>query len=124
MQNLSMSTNNPIIKRGEIWWINLDPTIGAEIKKTRPAVVVSSDAIGRLPLKVIVPVTDWNDSFAHSHWHVRIEPSPDNGLKKVSALDAFQVRSLSTNRFQSRLGKLNAIDLEEVVQAIAIVIEL
>ncbi len=42
-------TINP--KRGEIWLINLDPTIGAEIKKTRPAVVVNSDYIGKLPLK-------------------------------------------------------------------------
>lgn len=35
--------------RGEIWWINLDPTVGAEIKKKRPAVIVSQDAIGILP---------------------------------------------------------------------------
>ena len=38
------------MQRGEIWLINLDPTIGAEIKKTRPAVIVSDDAIGILPL--------------------------------------------------------------------------
>ncbi|MDO9130198.1 MAG: type II toxin-antitoxin system PemK/MazF family toxin, partial [Anaerolineales bacterium] len=42
------------MKRGEIWLINLDPTIGAEIKKTRPALIVCSDAVGILPLKVIV----------------------------------------------------------------------
>ena len=42
--------------KGDVWLINLDPTIGAEIKKTRPAVIVSEDAIGVLPLKVVVPV--------------------------------------------------------------------
>lgn len=41
-------------KRGEIWLVNLEPTIGAEIRKTRPAVVVSSDFIGKLPLKLVV----------------------------------------------------------------------
>lgn len=44
--------------RGEVWLVNLNPTIGAEMQKTRPAVIVNDDAIGILPLKVIVPVTD------------------------------------------------------------------
>jgi len=42
--------------RGEVWLINLDPTIGAEIKKTRPAVIVNDDGVGILPLKIIVPI--------------------------------------------------------------------
>ena len=46
------------MNRGEIWLINLDPTIGAEIKKTRPVVIVSSNAVGILPLRVVVPLTD------------------------------------------------------------------
>lgn len=41
------------MKQGEIWLINLDPTLGAEIKKTRPAVIVNDDTLGRLPLKII-----------------------------------------------------------------------
>ena len=45
--------------RGEIWLLNLDPTVGAEIQKTRPGIIVSDNSIGILPLKVIVPVTDW-----------------------------------------------------------------
>ncbi|TVQ09158.1 MAG: type II toxin-antitoxin system PemK/MazF family toxin [Balneolaceae bacterium] len=45
------------MKQGEIWLINLDPTIGAEFKKTRPAVIVSHNALGKLPLKIIVPIT-------------------------------------------------------------------
>jgi mRNA interferase MazF len=40
-------------KRGEIWLVNFDPTIGAEIKKVRPAVVISSDAVGKLPIKLM-----------------------------------------------------------------------
>ncbi len=44
--------------RGEVWLLNLNPTIGAEIRKTRPVIVVNDDEIGVLPLKIIVPVTE------------------------------------------------------------------
>ena len=44
------------MKQSEIWLINLDPTIGAEIKKTRPAIVVNDNSLGKLPLKIIVPL--------------------------------------------------------------------
>ena len=46
------------MKQGEICLINLDPTIGAEIKKRRPAVIVNDNSLGKLPLKIIVPITD------------------------------------------------------------------
>jgi mRNA interferase MazF len=117
-------SNVPAAKRGEVWLINLDPTLGAEIKKTRPAVVVSSNSVGRLPLKVIVPLTEWDDAFASSRWHVRIDPDKSNGLSKASAADAFQVRSLSLRRFVKRLGAINAVQVEEIAQAIAIVVDL
>ena len=51
------------MRQGEIWEINLDPTVGAEIKKKRPAVIINDNAIGILPLKVIVPITEWKDRF-------------------------------------------------------------
>ena len=110
--------------RGEIWLINLDPTIGAEIRKTRPAVVVSSDAIGILPLKVIVPLTDWKDRYGIAPWMVSIEPSAENGLEKPSAADAFQVRSLSQERFVHRLGQIEKKLMGEIAQALALVLEI
>jgi mRNA interferase MazF len=51
------------MKQGEIWIINLDPTIGAEIRKVRPAIIVNDDALGKLPLKIIVPLTDWKERY-------------------------------------------------------------
>jgi hypothetical protein len=66
--------------RGEIWLVNLNPTVGTEISKTRPCIIVNDDAIGVLPLKVIVPVTDWKDSFAVRPWMVKLEPSTENSL--------------------------------------------
>ena len=65
------------MRRGEVWLVNLDPTIGAEIKKTRPAAIVNDDAVGILPLKVIVPITEWRDRYTIAPWMVRLEPTPE-----------------------------------------------
>ena len=90
-----MSSPNPATpQRGEIWLVNFDPTVGTEIQKTRPAVVVSSDAVGRLPIKLVAPLTDWKEYFAPNIWHVRIDPDPTNGLTKVSAVDTLQLRGM------------------------------
>jgi mRNA interferase MazF len=108
--------------RGEVWLINLDPTIGAEIHKTRPAVIVSEDSIGVLPLRVIVPLTDWKERYAIAAWLVRIDPSKTNGLSKVSTADAFQIRSVSQSRFVRKLGYLSGDDMQRILGAIHIVL--
>ena len=77
------------MRRGAIWLINLDPTVGAEIKKTRPAVIVNDDAVGILSLKVIVPITEWRDRYAVAPWMVRLQPDAENSLDKPSELDGF-----------------------------------
>jgi mRNA interferase MazF len=123
---MSLTTNiadRPQPRRGEIWWVNFDPTIGAEIRKSRPAVVVSSDAIGKLPVKLVAPVTDWKDWYATQHWLVELTPDPLNGLAKHSAVDTLQLRGVDLQRFDSRLGRLSSDTLDEVIAAIAIVIE-
>ena len=110
--------------RGEVWLINLDPTIGAEIKKTRPAVIVNDDAVGILPLKVIVPITDWKDRYAVAAWMVRLQANAENGLSKASAADAFQVRSVSQERFVRRLGKLSDAVMHDITGALAVVLSI
>jgi mRNA interferase MazF len=109
--------------RGEIWLVNLDPTVGAEIRKTRPAVVISSDAVGRLPIKLISPITDWKDHYSGNIWHVRIDPNKDNGLSKSSAVDTLQLRGMDHQRFVRRLGKVSTEVLGKIVLAIGAVIE-
>ncbi|MBW1786064.1 MAG: type II toxin-antitoxin system PemK/MazF family toxin [Deltaproteobacteria bacterium] len=111
------------MKQGEIWEINLSPTIGAEIKKKRPAVIVSDDAIGILPLKVVVPITEWKDRFEGAVWLVKIDPDKDNSLKKVSALDTFQIRSVSTKRFLKQIGTISPEMLENVKESIKAVVD-
>ena len=108
--------------RGEIWLINLDPTIGAEVKKTRPAVIVNDDAIGILPLKVIVPITEWKNRYAIAPWMVRLEPDAENNLDKLSVADAFQVRSVAQERFVRHLGKLSDRAMQEITRALAVVL--
>jgi mRNA interferase MazF len=103
--------------RGEIWRVNFDPTIGAEIKKTRPAVIISSDAVGKLPIKLVAPITDWKDYFEGNLWHVRIEPDEQNGLSKISAVDALQLRGMDTQRFVEKLGEIDKNTLEEIIWA-------
>ncbi len=111
------------MRQGEIWEINLSPTVGAEIKKKRPAVIINDDAIGILPLKVIVPITAWRDRFQGAIWMVRIEPDDENKLTKPSAVDTFQVRSVSTGRFLRKIGSVSSKVLEEIKTAIKAVID-
>jgi mRNA interferase MazF len=106
------------MKQSEIWLIDLEPTVGAEIKKTRPAIIVNDDALGRLPLKIIVPLTDWKDNYAAAPWMVKILPDDVNNLSKDSSADCFQVRSLSESRFVKRLGKVEAVTMDELRAAL------
>ena len=112
------------MQQGEIWLINLDPTVGSEIKKTRPAIVVNDNALGKLPLKVIVPLTDWKDRYEIAPWMVKILPDKNNNLSKPSAADCFQVRSLSELRFTKKLGKITAGQLEEIKAGLAKVLSI
>jgi mRNA interferase MazF len=112
--------NNPL--RGEIWWVNFDPTVGAEIKKHRTAVVISQDCIGRLPLRIVVPITGWDGKFSAIPWMVRLNASPGNGLTKESTADTFQIKSVSIDRFSSKLGKLSQEQLDEICAAIQVCI--
>jgi mRNA interferase MazF len=111
------------MNRGEVWLVELDPSRGHEMRKTRPALIISSDAIGVLDLRVVVPFTEWQPGFAAYPWMVRIDPMPGNGLTKPSGADGFQLKSVSTGRLRARLGSVTAAELEEVVEAVGLVIE-
>jgi mRNA interferase MazF len=115
------STSDP--KRGEIWYVNLDPTQGDEIRKTRPCAVLSSDALGTLNLKLIVPLTGWQEGFRFNGWLARLDPTPENGLSKPSAADVFQIRSVSLLRFGSYIGTIEDADMQRITTALANLVE-
>ncbi len=106
------------MKQSEIWLINLDPTIGAEIKKIRPAIIVNDNHLGKLPLKVIVPLTDWKERYSIAVWMVQIVPDKQNKLSKLSSADCFQIRSVSEDRFIKKIGIITSTQLEKIQYAI------
>jgi mRNA interferase MazF len=112
----------PIPRRGEIWLVDFQKSVGAEIQKLRPAVVMSLDTVGLLPLRVVVPVTEWRPLYLGYTWFVFIPVSATNGLIKDSGADAFQVKSVSEKRFAQRLGLVSPYELDAIAMAVALVV--
>lgn len=113
-------------KRGEIWWVDLDPTEGDEIQKWRPCVIVSSDGFRGLQVRLVVPITEWQPKFTPLPYHTKIEADIINGLDKDSSANALQTRAVSPRRFDAQtgsIGTLTANQMEEVVISIAAVVE-
>ena len=95
------------IEQAEVWLIEFYPKVGSEIAKRRPGLVVSHNAIGKLPLKTVVPITDWKERYAHYPWMVKVRNDHINGLGKLSAIDCFQIKNLSHERFVEKLGEVD-----------------
>ena len=106
--------------RGEVWEVRFDPSVGAEIQKIRPAVMLGVDSIGLLPLRIVVPITDWKPYYVRFPWFVHLPMTQSNGLSKDSGADAFQVKSISVNRFIRRLGSLTEDQMNAIAAAIAL----
>jgi len=114
------NTANP--RKGEIWLVDFNPVRGAEISKQRPAVVISEDSIGKLPLKIIVPITDWKSGYASYPWFTKITPNTKNKLNKESGADGFQVKSISHDRFKHKIGRIPAKQLSNILATVAVCI--
>ena len=112
------------MKRGEIWLVNLDPTLGSEIRKTRPCVILNNNAIGALPLKVIAPLTDLKERYRAVPWMLCLEPDALNGLSKPSALDLFQVRCLAEVRLIRKIGEIAPLQLLQAQKALRLVFDM
>ena len=102
------------MKRGEVWWVEFDPSIGSEIKKTRPAVIISNDAANRnLSRVVVVPLTSNTGRLYPGEAPVTIAG------KKGKAM-ADQIMAASKLRLKSQLGTLSKQDMQAVEDAIRI----
>ena len=102
----------PQPRRGEIWQVRFDPSIGAEIRKQRPAVVLNPDGTGKLPLRIVVPITDWQPAFGSPSWFVFLRASADHGLSKDSGADAFQVK------LKEKTGLASMSEITKIIHAI------
>ena len=92
------------------------------MRKTRPAAVMSVDAVGRLPLRIVALITDWKPHYADLPWIVHLPPDASNGLTKDSGADGFQIKSVPGDRFTPRLGALNDDQVANIAGAIALCI--
>jgi len=111
------------MKQGEIWQVNLDPTLGSEMKKSRPCIILNNDIVGKLALKIIAPLTDFKEHYELVPWMVTIEPNSTNGLSKKSAIDLFQVRSLSQKRLAHKVGSVENDILEACKVSLGVVFD-
>jgi len=107
------------IQRGDIYFVNLNPVQGREQAGQRPVLVLSIDAINRLPLVVTVVVGTNGANVPHDYpTNVRVAPT-DSGLPIETVFLGFQIRSLDANRFAgTRAGKLSRQTLEQVEAAV------
>ncbi len=112
------------MKQGSVWQVNLDPTIGSEIKKSRPCLILNNDQIGKLALKIVAPITDFKEHYTLVPWMVSIEPTKENGLSKKSVIDLFQVRSVSQQRLCRKIGKVQNDILAKCRQSLDIVFKI
>ena len=116
------STRLPNPRRGEIWDVDFDPTVGTEIQKTRPAVVVNVNSIRHLQIRLVAPITTWKSKFSGKIWIVNIKPDNANGLATESAVVTFQMKGVDIQRFRGKRGRLPATLMEEIGAAIAAII--
>src|SRR5437870_3399118 len=99
----SMAGTLPQPIRGEVWLVDLAPTVGDEMGKVRPVVVANTQKVGRLALRMVVPLTSW-PHFDQLRWFVLIPADAGNGLSADSGADTFQTRCISLQRFIRCLG--------------------
>lgn len=121
-----MATSSFDPKRGEIWWVDLDPTEGDEMQKWRPCVVISSDAFRSLNVRLVMPITEWKPMLSRLAYHTKIEAHVTNGLDKDSSVNALQARCVSTLRFDIKtgsIGVLTVVQMEEVIISLSSVVE-
>ncbi len=104
--------------RGEVWWINFDPSLGGEIRRQRPAIIVSNDAANHYLNRVqVVPITSNVDRLYPSEAYVTFR-----GKKSKAMAD--QITTVSKKRLINPAGSISKTEMESIGKAIAIQLDL
>ena len=106
------------MKRGEIWWVNFDPSIGGEIKKMRPALIVSNDASNKYLNRVqVVPLTSKVERLYPSEAYVSVK-------KKKHKAMADQLTTVSKKRLFELVGRISTNEIRKVEEVIKVQLSL
>jgi mRNA interferase MazF len=115
-----MPKGNLTYRRGNIHWIRLDPTIGAEVQKTRPCLILQNDIINQYGLlTIVVPFRPGSKQAAYA---VNVKATPANGLDKDRFLDVAQIRAVDNQRVFGQLGVLEDNYWQQIQMALNIVL--
>jgi mRNA interferase MazF len=116
-----MERRQPLVgpKRGEVYLVRFDPTVGTEIKKTRPALIIQNDIGNRYsPITIVAAITSKFDDALYPT-EVLVAP-PEGGLRKSSIVALNQIRSVDKRRLVARLGALHPATMARIDQALRI----
>lgn len=109
--------------RGEIWELAFPKTKENSTAHPIFVLILSSDALGVLPLRIVVPLVPWLDRYASVPWMVRVPPVLHSGLDAPAAADALRMQSVSTALLTRRVGELPRAIVDRVGEAVKRVIE-
>jgi mRNA interferase MazF len=110
-----MARQRSFPRRGSVYEVRFDPALGHEIRKTRPAVIISNDHMNELAATVLVmPITSGH--YPYFHW-INVDP-PEGGLTRLSVIVTEQIRSIDKRRLVRRLGMIRSKTLAKIEDAI------
>lgn len=113
-----------ILKTGDIYQVNLDPTIGDEIRKKRPVIILNPGDLKNLKLAIVVPITNWNSHWENNPFFTIINPDQNNRLNKKSAIDCFQIRAVSHSRFIKKIGSIQEEQLDNIKSSLSLILNI
>ncbi len=112
----------PCCAAGDIVLLNLDPTLGSEMRKSRPCLILEA-GLSPLSLVIVLPITEAAGKLGVQLF-VPIVDLKQGGLSKPSVIDCYQIRTVTTQRICKILGKVNEFVLFEVKKRLALVLEI